>query len=235
MSLPISKPAPRGLQVKSKLLPAYCRSGRQMVVDGVVVHYFSCKNVDPERQFDLTACRNLFLDLNRPRRFREFFMRDSNWPDDRMYASAHYLIGRDGETWRLAEADEQTYHAGASIMNGRKNCNQWALGIELIGTRTSGFAREQYQALAKLLAELEEVHGFPRVNVQGHDTVRWAANLGGADKADKTDPSGQADGKGENFDWFYLGKMWNEIRENPAGVATIDDLDDIIESDPLSG
>ena len=38
-----------------------------------------------------------------------------------------------------------------------------------------------------------------------------------------------------NFDWFYLGKMWNDAKENPAGVAGLEDLDDIIEADPLSG
>ena len=52
--------------MRSKILPEYCYSGRELeALDGVVVHYFSGKNVDPDNQFDLEVCRNLFLDLNR--------------------------------------------------------------------------------------------------------------------------------------------------------------------------
>jgi N-acetyl-anhydromuramyl-L-alanine amidase AmpD len=199
------------LSVKSKLLPAYCKSGRGIAeVGGVVIHFFSCKNVAPDLQFDMTACRNLFLDLNRPRRLREFYMKESQWPEDRLYASAHLLIGRDGETWRLAESSEQTYHAGASRMDGRDNLNAWTLGVELIGTDTSGFTRPQYSALAAFLSESRAKHGFSRANVQGHDMVRYAANMAGAGKPPKVDPSGQADGLGTNFDWELLRELWKD-------------------------
>ena len=112
-----------------KPLPDYCLSQRELLeVAGVVLHYFSGKNVDPSHQFDLDVCFNLFKDLNRPKAEREFYMFADNWPDGRMHASAHVLIGRDGETWQLAPFDRQCYHAGASVMNGRPNCNAWTLG-----------------------------------------------------------------------------------------------------------
>ena len=129
----------------SKTLPDYCYSGRPLTdVGGVVVHYFSAKNVDPENMFDMETCRDLFLDLNRPKHGeegREWYMKEDNWPDGRMYASAHFLIGRDGETWKLVEETKQAYHAGTSIMNGRSHCNRWTLGVELVGTIDSGFMR----------------------------------------------------------------------------------------------
>jgi len=191
--------------MKAKILPGYCTSGRKLdALDGVIVHYFSGKNVDIDNQFDLAVCRNLFLDLNRPKSDREFYMLEDRWPDGRMYASAHVLIGRGGEVWKLVEFDRQAYHAGASILNGRHSCNRWTLGVELVGTVDSGFSQAQYKALATLLADLQTEHGFSPENVAGHDTVRWAAIQGGSTKRAKYDPSGRKDGLGDNFDWAYL-------------------------------
>ena len=221
--------------MKSRLLRSYCYSTRELAeIGGVVIHHFSAINVDPDRAFELEACRDLFHDLNRPRSERAHYMQSDDWPEKRMYASAHLLIGRDGETWRLVEFDRVAWHAGSSLMAGRRGLNNWTLGIELVGTDKSGFTRAQYLRLAELLAHLEAEYGFDRENVQGHDQVRYAANQAGADKPAKRDPSGQADGQGSNFDWFYLGKLWNDIQKNPAGVNTIDDLDATLQADPNS-
>lgn len=191
--------------MRSKILPDFCTSGRELVaIDGVIVHYFSGKNVDQENQFDLQVCRNLFLDLNRPKMERRFYMTEDKWPDGRMYASAHLLIARDGETWKLVEYDREAYHAGASILNGRSGCNRFTLGIELVGTQDSGFTGKQYEVLAELLVELQDAHGFSMGAVQGHDRVRWAAIQNGSTKRPKYDPSGRKDGNGDNFDWPYL-------------------------------
>ncbi len=222
--------------MKSRVLRDYCYSSKALTeISGVVVHYFSAINVDPENKFDMRACWDLFHDLNRPRERRERYMLDDAWPAQRMYASAHLLIGRDGETWRLVEFDRVAWHAGASMMAGRRGCNDFTLGIELVGTRDSGFSRAQYLRLAELLAEYEAKYQFPRENVLGHDTVRHAAREAGSTKPPKYDPSGQADGQGTNFDWWYLGKLWNDIRLNPAGTTSIDDLDAVLEADPNSG
>ncbi len=221
--------------MRSRVLPDWCISGRELeALDGVVVHYFSARNVDPENRYELDVCRELFLDLNRPREQRVNYMREDKWPPGRMYASAHVLIGRDGEVWKLVEFDLQAYHAGASILNGRASCNRWTLGVELVGAVDSGFSKAQYLALVELLAALEERHAFSRDNVAGHDSVRHAAIQAGSDKRPKYDPTGRKDGKGDNFDWFYLGKLWNDIRQNPAGVNDLTDLDRTIEADPNS-
>ena len=202
--------------MKSQILPAFCTSGRKLVPAGIVVHYFSGRNVDPDRQFDLDVCRRLFIDLNRPRELRRWYMTDEAWPAKRMYASAHLLIGRDGETWKLTEYDRQAYHAGKSILNGRRNCNAFTLGIELVGTISSGFSREQYSALAEIVVDLQTRYGIPRDAIAGHDQVRWAAIQAGEAEKKKYDPSGRYDGTGDNFDWWYLGKLCNDLR----GVQT---------------
>ena len=194
--------------MRSRILPDYCISGRALEeIGGVVIHYFSAKNVDPGRIYELEACRNLFLDLNRKRADRKFYMQEDNWPAKRMYASAHLLIGRDGDTWRLVEYDKQAYHAGASILNGRENCNRWTLGIELVGTQDSGFTVEQYRELAGILVGFK----LPRDQIQGHDTVRWNAIEAGKATKNKYDPSGRKDGQGDNFDWAYLHHLLDDL------------------------
>jgi len=202
--------------VRSKILPDYCISGRPLEeLDGAVIHYFSAKNVDVENQFDLETCRNLFLDLNRAKAERQYYMHGDKWPDNRMYASAHLLIDRSGETWRLVEYDKQAYHAGASILNGRRSCNRWCLGIELIGTIDSGFTEEQYQELAVVLESFD----IPRENVAGHDEVRHNAIDQGSKKRAKYDPSGRKDGKGDNFDWNHLDQLLADLEPDPPMAA----------------
>jgi N-acetyl-anhydromuramyl-L-alanine amidase AmpD len=183
----------------------FCINGRRLhAIDGVIIHYFSGKNVDPDNQFDLDVCRQLFLDLNRAKRERVFYMQADKWPDERMYASAHLLIGRGGEVWKLVEYEFEAYHAGASILNGRNGCNRFTLGIELVGTQDSQFTGKQYEALAEQLIDLQDEHGFTDDAIAGHDLVRWAAIEHGSKKRPKYDPSGRKDGLGDNFDWPYL-------------------------------
>lgn len=222
----------------AKILPQFCLPKRPLKsVAGVVVHYFSAKNVQPDDPFDLHACRNLMIDLNRKRADREHYMLGGKWPVDRMHASAHIFIGRAGEVWKLAEFDQQAYHAGPSLLNNRKNCNTWTLGIELIGDQHSRFSREQYLALVDVLIDIERRYNISRRNVAGHDSVRHAAIEAHPDRGYryKYDPSGRKDGQGNNFDWHYLGKLWNDRVINPEGVNSIKDLDAVLRADPLSG
>jgi N-acetyl-anhydromuramyl-L-alanine amidase AmpD len=206
--------------MNSRILPDFCIPGRLLKPQGIVVHYFSARHVDPARAYELEVCRDLFIDLNLAKQARKKYMRAAKWPADRMFASAHLLVGRSGEVWRLVEYDQQAYHAGASIMNGRANCNAWTLGIELIGTITSRFTMAQYKALGALVVELGDRYGFGTEDVAGHDTVRHAAILAGHTTKKKYDPSGRHDGRGDNFAWAYLWDLVRQFRGGP--VASVD-------------
>ena len=46
-------------------------------------------------------------------------------------ASAHMVIGKDGEVKQLASFDQRTWHAGESEYHGRKGYNSLAVGIEI--------------------------------------------------------------------------------------------------------
>ncbi len=190
-----------------KPLPAYCTSGRALRPGGVVLHYFSARNVEPMEPLEMENCWRLFCDLNRAKSAREWYMRGREWPNHRMYASAHVLIGRWGEVWQLLPFDVQAYHAGTSTLAGRGNCNGWTLGIELVGTNTSKFTSAQYEALSALLDGWMREYGFGWDTVAGHDQVRHAAIQGGARAKAKYDPSGRRDGNGDNFDWQRLRRM----------------------------
>lgn len=199
-------------KMKFKRLPLYCLPSKPLEAPlGAVVHYFSAINVDPEHMFDPEACLRLFRDLNRAKSEREHYMLNTEWPDNRMYASAHLLITRNGSSIKMAEFDQQAYHAGASIMNGRPRCNKWTIGIELIGHKTSGFTSEQYDQLADILVYLHSNYGIERHNVQGHDHVRYQAIQKGSKKPVKYDPSGEKDGRGHNFDWLRLWSIYEDL------------------------
>ena len=47
--------------------------------------------------------------------------------------SAHFFIQRDGSLIQFVSADQRAWHAGASSWQGRSNCNDYTIGIELEG------------------------------------------------------------------------------------------------------
>lgn len=190
--------------MKSRQLPGFCVSQRKLAPKGIVIHYFSCKNVDGSKSFDLAACWNLMVDLNRPKVDREHYLLDERSSKGRVYASAHLFIGRKGEAWKLIDFDRRGYHAGVSSLNGVTGCNQWTIGIELIGSIDSGFTDEQYCALAKLCKTFMKKYDFDIDSIAGHDQVRYEAILNGKKSSFKCDPSGTKDGQGSNFDWDKL-------------------------------
>ena len=46
-------------------------------------------------------------------------------------ASAHLVIGRQGELFQLVPFDTEAWHAGRSSYDGRANLNRYSIGIEL--------------------------------------------------------------------------------------------------------
>jgi N-acetyl-anhydromuramyl-L-alanine amidase AmpD len=46
--------------------------------------------------------------------------------------SAHFVVDRDGTITQMVECDRKAWHAGKSSYNGRKNCNAFSIGIEIV-------------------------------------------------------------------------------------------------------
>lgn len=64
-------------------------------------------------------------------------------------ASAHVVLGRDGELIQIVPFNRKAWHAGPSRFNGRSNVNDFSIGIEIsnagwIKQLTNGFFQDQY-------------------------------------------------------------------------------------------
>jgi AmpD protein len=100
--------------------------------------------------------------------------------------SAHCLIRRDGCVIQYVSFYDKAWHAGLSNFNGKENCNDFSIGIELEGTDEIPYTRSQYQQLSALTHCLQ--NEFPAIimdNIVGHCDIAPHR---------KTDP-------GPSFDW----------------------------------
>ncbi len=92
---------------------------------------------------------------------------------DKAEVASHYLIGRNGEGWRLVTEDQRAWHAGEScllIPDGKfQGVNDFSIGIELICTNADTVTEEQYHTLGKLLVEVLSRH--PIRFIFGHEHV----------------------------------------------------------------
>ena len=97
--------------------------------------------------------------------------------------SAHFLIDRNGHITQFVSCHARAWHAGVSTFDGREQCNDFSIGIELEGTDTLPYTDAQYASLQALTATLTE--HYPLRAVRGHTHIAPIR---------KTDP-------GESFDW----------------------------------
>ncbi len=103
--------------------------------------------------------------------------------------SAHFLVTREGGVVQFVSANDRAWHAGASSFQGREQCNDFSIGIELEGTDDTPFSEGQYQTLAMLSVALWRRYQI--LNVTGHEHIAPGR---------KTDP-------GPCFDWNYYSKL----------------------------
>lgn len=100
--------------------------------------------------------------------------------------SAHFFIRRDGELVQFVSVLDRAWHAGKSSWQGRDNCNDFSIGVELEGLEDHPFDPPQYETLQKLIMALTQQ--WPIATVVGHEHVAPGR---------KNDP-------GKAFDWKGL-------------------------------
>ena len=106
--------------------------------------------------------------------------------------SAHFFIERGGEVWQFVACDDRAWHAGKSSFQGRENCNDYSIGIELEGIEGGAFEDAQYESLLALLSDLQLA--YPTIAaVTGHEHIAPGR---------KADP-------GAGFDWQRVSKGAN--------------------------
>lgn len=99
--------------------------------------------------------------------------------------SAHFFIDRSGHITQFVSGDARAWHAGVSRHDGREQCNDFSIGIELEGTDTLAYTEPQYEALSALTQCLRA--RYPLTAVRGHNDIAPER---------KTDP-------GPAFDWAH--------------------------------
>lgn len=52
--------------------------------------------------------------------------------DERSEVSAHFVVDRDGTVIQMVRLEERAWHAGASMLGGRQNVNDFSIGVELV-------------------------------------------------------------------------------------------------------
>lgn len=152
----------------------------------------------PEIPIDLLVIHNISLP---PARFGgsaviDFFCNQLDWEEHPYFktiegicVSAHLFIRRDGQVIQFVPFDKRAWHAGKSCYQGRENCNDFSIGIELEGTDDIPYTSEQYVVLASVI----------RLLCQAYPSLTTNGITGHADIAPdrKTDP-------GAVFDWHLL-------------------------------
>ncbi|HHC29956.1 MAG TPA: N-acetylmuramoyl-L-alanine amidase, partial [Rhodobacterales bacterium] len=68
--------------------------------------------------------------------------------------STHYLIGREGQVFRLVDEGMRAWHAGAGTWAGRGDVNSRSIGIELENSGLTPFSEPQMARLEGLLSDI---------------------------------------------------------------------------------
>lgn len=103
-----------------------------------------------------------------------------------LQVSAHFFINRTGQVTQYVSLEDRAWHAGVSQWQGREQCNDFSIGIEMEGTDSLLYTDAQYAALT----------GLSRLLMQQCPAITPDRIVGHSDIAPgrKTDP-------GEAFDW----------------------------------
>ena len=148
-------------------LKHYSKRPKNTEINLAVIHYISAVNLDKEKWDDLGLILGIFAEYK---------------------LSAHYLIERSGRVIELVHPDKKAWHAGKSKYNDKQNCNNFSIGIELVGGDFIDFTYSQYVSLNYLLKDLKK--DYPIKNIVGHSDIAT--------------PKGRKKDPGDRFLWDQI-------------------------------
>ena len=154
----------------------------ELSIDLIVIHAISL----PPKKYDTQLIKDFFLNKLKPT--KEPFLESIK----DMKVSSHFLITRRGVLIQFVPIHKRAWHAGLSKYKGRKDCNNFSVGIELEGCDEDSFESSQYGKLIELTKIIMNEYNISIDNITGHSDIA-------PDR--KTDP-------GELFDWkMYLSRL----------------------------
>lgn len=111
------------------------------------------------------------------------------WPGDAAWlcnpaskVSYHYLIAPSGTIYELVDPQHRAWHAGASSLAGRGDCNDYSIGVSISHRDANPALAAQYYACGRLLDYLMATYHVTPSRVASHRLVATP-------RGRKTDPT----------------------------------------------
>ena len=162
-------------------------------IDLIVLHAISL----PAEQFEPGYIEDLFMGK----------LDCTAHPDfDALYdvkVSAHFVVDREGFITQFVPCERRAWHAGVSEWQGKSGCNDFAIGIEMIGDEQHPFTTVQYRETARLCKTL--MQRYPAITTErivGHQDIAPGR---------KWDP-------GKQWDWQHFRRSLAHIRRLETDV-----------------
>jgi len=152
------------------------RPGREISL--IVIHGISL----PAGHFGSGYVESLFCNRLTGREHRDFSGLE------KMRVSSHLFIRRSGEVIQFVPFQLRAWHAGRSEYQGRSECNDFSVGIELEGTENGAYANRQYNVLKAICRLMMKTWSIGPEAIVGHSDIAPGR---------KYDP-------GTGFDWKRL-------------------------------
>ena len=88
---------------------------------------------------------------------------------------AHYCVTEDGTVYRIVDKEREAFHAGRSMWNGKEDCDEFSIGIEVVGYHDKAVTLMQIAALRELVARLKRMYNIPDGRVVCHSHIAYGA------------------------------------------------------------
>jgi hypothetical protein len=85
----------------------------------------------------------------------------------------HYVIARNGRTYRIMDKTYVADHAGRSMWNGETDLSKISIGIELVGYHYAPISDKQYRSVGMLIEILQRVYNLDDRAVLTHSQVAY--------------------------------------------------------------
>lgn len=86
---------------------------------------------------------------------------------------AHYVIARNGRTYRIMDKKYFADHAGLSMWNGETDISKISIGIELVGYHYAPISKHQYRSVGLLIEILQSNYNLGDLSVLTHSQIAY--------------------------------------------------------------
>ena len=163
------------------------------IIDLIVLHAISL----PDGEFGTQYINDFFmgvLDTHTHPSFQEL---------QGVRVSAHFVVARDGSITQFVPTAKRAWHAGQSEWQNKPDCNDYSIGIEIIGDERQPFTRKQYTETARLCRSLiQQYPAIDKARIVGHEDITPGR---------KWDP-------GNQWDWVHFRRSLAHIKHLHTNV-----------------